>query len=272
MILPTYTEDDILRELLNDFNAVKKKVRKIANTQLNKVKKSGGYIRENLYETYTIKTSSNNVWNIEIEYNQTNIIPWFFRACCIVESEKKTKDYYLVRGISTENPYFVKLTTHALKRVKERNNFEHYEDLNLPLLACLSFEHREIGIGVRYMDIKFLEMLVRMDDAEEIDNNSYLILVNRGVYYAQKTPHGNFIFKTYISTLMGLTEMNNTMSKKHSKWNTEGELLTYLLILHQYYNQWLYDKDLLNNLLYKFIKKDEELVRDNNSAIILLNR
>ena len=258
MILPNYNEDEVLRELISDFNAIKQKVKKIATTYLNKVKKSGGFIRETKYESYTFKTSSNNSWHIEIEFNQTKNVPWLFRACCIVESEKRTKDYYLVRGINTDSPYFVKLTTHALKRVKERNNFEHYDDLNLPLFACWAFEHREVDIGVRYMDIKYLEMLVKMDDAEDIDDNSYLILVNRGVYYAKKTPHGNYFFKTYISTLMGLTEMNNTMSKKASKWNKEGELLTYLLI--QYYNKWLYDKDALNNLLYKFVKKDEELV------------
>lgn len=270
MILPTYTEDEILRELIFDYKIVKRMTKKIAITYLNKIKKRGGFIRETNYESYTITTVSKNVWNVEIEYNQTKKIPWLFRACCKVEGEKKTKDYYLVRGLNTDKPYYVKITSHALKRVKERNPFSRTDLLTLDVLACWAFEHREIGICMRNLDMKYLMMLDNMDDADEIDYNSYIVLVNRGVYYATKTPNGNFIFKTYVSTLMGLVEVIKKKINKTSKWNKEGELLSNMLLAHQYFNKSLYDKEVLDNMLYSVINKDDVLEVKKTSNFFLL--
>ncbi len=110
MILPSYTEKEILSELIADYSIVKRLIKKRANKHLQQVQKKGSFIRETEEYTCDVKTSSNNTWKVEIEYNQKNRIPWFFRACCIVEGEKKTKDYYIVRGINTEEPYYVKVT------------------------------------------------------------------------------------------------------------------------------------------------------------------
>ena len=154
MILPTFSEEQILSELLIDYKQIKKYSKKKADAYLLKVKKSGRFVRDTDYKSYTVKTGLNNVWNVEFEYDQTKKIPWLFRACCIVEGEKKTKDYYLVRGVNSENPYYVKITSHALKRHKERNNFDKYH-LDLSTYACWVFEHRETAVCMRFIDIKF---------------------------------------------------------------------------------------------------------------------
>ena len=146
MIVPTYTEEEILRELINDYKYIKRRAKKIADTYLNKVKKSGGFVRETYYDVKTITSLSNNVWFVVIEYDQTKKIPWLLRACCRVEGEKKTKDYYLIRGLSTDNPYYVKITSHTLKRIKERNKFSMADVLPTEVFALLAFEHREVGI------------------------------------------------------------------------------------------------------------------------------
>ena len=270
MIIPTYTEDEILNELIEDFKFIKRKTKKIADSYLNKVRKSGGMIRETDYKPYSITTPSKNKWHVEIEFDQTKKIPWLFRACCIVEGDKKTKDYYLVRGLNTDSPYFVKVSSHALKRVRERNPFSKPESLPLDLLACWVFEHRETGICLRYMELKYLEILRKMNDLENIDDNSYIVLVNRGVYYATKTPKGNFVFKTYISTMMGITEVLKSIQNKMSKWSTEGELLSNMILVHQYYNKWLYDKEVLDGMLYTIIDKEADLELAENSPLILL--
>ena len=42
MIIPTYTEEDILRELIFDYKIVKRIAKKKADAYLEKVKKRGG--------------------------------------------------------------------------------------------------------------------------------------------------------------------------------------------------------------------------------------
>ena len=270
MIIPTYTEEEILRELIFDYKIVKRMAKKIAVAHLDKVKKSGGFIRETDYDSYTITTVSKNVWNVEIEYDQTKKIPWLFRTCCKVEGDKKTKDYYIVRGLNTEKPYFVKVTSHALKRVKERNSFSNPESIKPELLACWVFEHREIAVCMRFVEMKYTKLLINMDDVDEIENMSYIVLTNRGTYYALKTPGGNYIFKTFISSYMGVKEVINYKNGKITKWHKEGELLYNMFLMHQYFNKHLYDKHSLDNWLYSVINKDDELELNKNSPLFLL--
>ena len=99
---------------------------------------------------------------------------------------------------------------------------------------------------------------------------SYIVLVNMGNYYATRTQEGNYIFKTYISPLMGIDEVINYNMKKNTKWAKEGELLRSMILVHQYYNKELYDKKVLESMLYSVIDKNQELVIDEKCSIILL--
>lgn len=270
MILPTFSEKEILSELVKDYQLVKRFAKKKADKHLLQVRKKGSFIRETVGYLSYFTTPSNNTWRILIDYNQKNKIPWVFRACCIVEGEKKTKDYYIVRGINTDKPYFVRVTTHALLRYKEKNKMEGIDGLALSELACVTFEHRETAICVRYVDTKFNVLLTRFDDLDDLENMSYLIITNRGEYYGQRTSEGNYVFKTYISTSMGLLEWLKYRRGKNSKWNKEGELMDHLLILHQNFNKSLYDKDVLENGLYSVLNKEEEYTLKSDSPFILL--
>ena len=111
---------------------------------------------------------------------------------------------------------------------------------------------------------------MKFDDYEELKDMSYLIITNRGEYYGQRTSEGNYVFKTYISTSMGLLEWLKYRRGKNSKWNKEGELMDHLLILHQYFNKSLYDKDVLEMDLYSIINKDQEYQLKKDSPFILL--
>lgn len=270
MILPTFSEEQLLSELLKDYEQIKRIAKKQSEAYLFKVKKSGRYIRETEYVPYTVKTTLHNEWGLLFDYNQTKHIPWRFRACCIVESDKKTKDYYVLRGLSSAKPYFVKFTSHALKRYKERNKLECY-DIDLGSMACFSFEHKETAICMRFVDIKYNKLLIETDDADVIDDMSFIVLTNRGVYFATQTPCGNYIFKTYVSSSMGIREAQNFHMNKTSKWSKEGELLDYMIILHQYYNKAFSNKEILDNYLFRVINKDDEMTLDDKSAFVLLN-
>lgn len=269
MILPTHAEKEILSELVKDYLIIRKHVRKIARDFLSKMQKSGRFIRETDYDIRTFKTASNNIWHVMIEYNQTKRVPWLFKACCIVEGDKKTKDFYIVRGVNTDSPYFVKLTSHALKRVRERNNTQKLK-LGLEDMAMLAFEHGETSICMRYVDLKFNKLLQEMDNVEELDDMSYIVLTNRGVFFAKKTKEGNYVFKTYISSVMGVTQVINYQNDTSTKWTKEGELLACMILLHQYYNKSLWEKDQLENMLYKAMDKDQKIVMRDKEVFSLL--
>jgi hypothetical protein len=69
---------------------------------------------------------------------------------------------------------------------------------------------------------------------------------------------------------MGITEIIKSNQNKSSKWNKEGELLSNMLLVHQYFNKWLYDKDVLDRMLYSFINKEDVWELAPNSPITLL--
>lgn len=271
MILPTYTEEQILQELVADYAGVKRKAKKIADTYLDKAKKSGRYIRKTEYKLYTIETPNYNSWFIVIEFNQTYKNPWTFRSCCVVENEKTSKQYYILRGLSINEPYFILLTSHTLKRIRERA-FNTHKSITLEMLACWALEHREIVVGVKYVDLKYLPLLSKIDDSDKIDNLSYFILTNHGAYFSKKTPKGNYVFKTYITTMMGLKESLNVAINKLTKFDKEGKLFWLMFVLHQYYNKELYEKDSLDAILYEVIGKGKGIkLIEKSPAVILKN-
>lgn len=256
MVLPTFTEEQILDELVNDYKSIKKLTKKIADSYLKDVQKKGHFIREDEYHDYHYKTDRNNNWYVSLIYNQKNKIPWRFCACCIVQGDKKSKDYFVVRGLNTEKPYYIQYTTHALKRIKERNKYP--EDMPLEIIATNIIIHRETIIAVPFVEIKYTKLYSCFDDLNELNDLSYFVLCDRGVFYAVKTPNDNFIFKTYVSTKMAFAELQNASKNKYSKYHKEGQLLYYVMHLHQYCNKWLYDKEVLENYLFKEIDKDDE--------------
>lgn len=270
MIIPTYTEKEILAELIADYSAIKKGAKKRVDKIMQQLKSTGSFVKEIYVDIYMVESLLNNKWNVEIECNPRKKTPWWFRACCIVEGKNKTKDYYLVRGLNTEQPYFVKLTAHAVKRIRERADFNISGYQTPALLACLTFAYRETALCTRYVDLKFLPLLNNMDDTDENKDRSYIVLTGKGTFYAVRTPEGNYIFKTYITRMMGFKEIINFSKGKNSKWSREGELLSSMLIFHQYYNKHLYSRKMLDTMLYAVIPKDSVLERAEDSPILLL--
>lgn len=268
MILSNSSEEQILGELIEDIQYVKKQAKKLADRTLREIQKSGAFVREDDARSKYLISKNYNKWFVSIVINQTRRIPWYYYACCIVEGEGRTKDYYLLRGHSSNQPYYIKLTTHAVKRFVERNNFDGAGILEV--YASGVFAHREIGICQRFIDFKYEAILMNVDDTHEISDMSYFVLCSRGVFYANRTQQGNYLFKTYISIEMALDEMKNIMKGKSTKWEKEGRFLYYLIDVHQYYNKWLYDEEALEHFLYKDFGRNVEFTHADNSAIYLL--
>ena len=72
MIISTYTEEQILAELIKDYAAVKRFAKKIADKDLAKVRKRGGFIRHDEYWCIRFNSDTRNKWFITLVYNQSN--------------------------------------------------------------------------------------------------------------------------------------------------------------------------------------------------------
>ena len=119
MILPTFGEEQILNELLTDYAEVKRDVRKSVKKRQRTAQKKGHTIRNGSVEVLTTRTKNGNNWVCCVYYERDRQATWNLSACCEAEGGRGRKDYYLLRGLS-DQPYFIKLTSHAVRRYKER--------------------------------------------------------------------------------------------------------------------------------------------------------
>ena len=119
MILPTLKEEQILNELLTDYAEVKRDIRKTVKKRQRAAQKRGHTIRNGSVEVLTTRTKNGNNWVCCVYYERDRTASWNLSACCEAEGEKGRKDYYLLRGLS-DQPYFIRLTSHAVRRYKER--------------------------------------------------------------------------------------------------------------------------------------------------------
>ena len=129
MILPSFTEQQILEELITDRKEVAKEAKKIASKAIANQRKTGqGEHGKVQLLHFEITTKLHNKWYIAIILNAAHNANWFHEAACFVESEYGNKDYYILRGMMNRKPYFIKITAHAMSRFNQR---EIGESLNL---------------------------------------------------------------------------------------------------------------------------------------------
>lgn len=176
--------------------------------------------------------------------------PWSSTSCCIIEStSNKTKDYYILRGLNSE-PYFVKLSAHVVKRLKERNSFSLTD---MDYVPCIVFDKHETAIAVNFADFEYLRVINSLDDASKNNELSRMIFTMYGSFFGYMTSKGNYIFKTYINPQMSLSEIkkgkDGTIIQSGDK---EGLCSLLGVTLHQYYNKYMYTKEELKLLYNNF--------------------
>ena len=267
MIIAGSPEEQILSELKEDIVSVKRHAKKLAEKELRALQKRGISSHDEDYFAAYVTSKNNNDWFFFVVVAQGEKIPWAYSACCIVEAENNSRDYYVIRGLNTEQPYFIKYTTHALKRYKERTGIE--DEGVMEFYAAHMFYHRETGICVKFTEMKYLLMFRGMDDAEDLTDMSYMAMFHGGIFLAKRTPLGNYIFKTYISTEMAKKEMDRDVDGKPTKYKNESEMVFFALHLHQYYNKNLYSEEALNNVLYASLGKDFRFKEDKSMYLLL---
>lgn len=201
MILPTYSDEQILNELKDDWPSVKKQAKKFADKLLKRrptycigIDKdcvSGGAIRH--------RSKNGNTWNISI-YAHKGSSQWYSVCYAEVENKYGKKSYYYLRGMNRPFQYYCELTPHAIRRIRERfvNEFQErpFADMNVTQLADFAvFDRHECGIFMKSGRVyggKFHQEL------DEDGNTRGIVLLKNAMFYARRTPAGNFIFKTFI--------------------------------------------------------------------------
>jgi hypothetical protein len=212
MIIPNLSEDKILEELVADRQIVANEAKKAAKKRIARLQKEGrDGINEDNELQLGIRTKNNNFWRCTIVINTAGRIKWYHNATCIVESNRGTKDYYLIRGFSNNKPYFIKVSSHAIKRFVERGikgRLNEKIDLEGAGFAPIIIRKGEIITWMKIFDPKFWSIIYGPDkERQNVLSNLYFTAY--GVYLGRETEQGNIEFKTFLNNnkkLKGLEE------------------------------------------------------------------
>ncbi len=119
------------------------------------------------------------------------------------------------------------------------------------------FQCHEIGICNRYIDNVFFKALSNIDIVDDVPNLSHLIFTSSGIFFAYKSALGNYTFRTFISHEMTRKEFNElTFDEKGIHGSKQAVIVWNALMAHQYYNKWMYPKEIINKMLYAAFSKD----------------
>ena len=119
IIIPAYNEDDILRELLDDYKSVQRKAKKIAMAELEKMARYGKQEKKTELSHY-FRSKNGNKWHLTIVCRTGKNKEWIHRQHCIVELGNGLRDVFFLRGTRFGPPYYVQIHTHAIQRMRER--------------------------------------------------------------------------------------------------------------------------------------------------------
>lgn len=199
MIVPGLTEEKILEELIYDREDVALEARKAAKKMVSRLQKEGrDGIDKSITKTIDVKTKHNNNWVCNIFVNMVKKPYWYHSAVCVVESDQGTQDYYLVRGFSVDKPYYIKMSTHTIKRIKERlfkEIFNATVEMRTAEFIPFLIKKGEIIPYMRIADTQLLEFVLDSKDNHTLSTLFYTFL---GSYLGYETPGGNFEFKTFL--------------------------------------------------------------------------
>lgn len=196
MILPTLSEGQINEELKSDYKWLKVELKKVQQRLEKKLRKADLVKGERVYEI-EVTSPANNRWYAQLNLNLQRNPQSHFHSHCIVESDHGTLDYYMLRGLTFGGEYFVKVTSHTIKRIKER--LPQLESLNPNRVCSKLFQHRECGSAMKLTDLRFLRIVEESPDTKDV---SLLVITMLGIFFAYHTPGNNVVFKTFISVDM----------------------------------------------------------------------
>lgn len=236
MIIPTLSEKQILSELIEDYNNwLIPEVQKIKRKLIKKLKQADLIKGTRCYEYIWISPNSNK-WCVMLNINLQEKHQGVIHFHCIAESDYGTLDYYFLRGLTFGGEYYLKVTAHVIKRIKER--LPKVSLFNSNQICSTIFLPHECGSAMKLTDLHFLRIVEESPDTKDV---SLLVTTSLGVFIGEHTQGNNVIFKTFISTQMINREI-------------EKDVHSYCLAGHIMQNISLYPQDAFP---YALAKADE---------------
>lgn len=201
MIVPSYTDDRILQELMDDWPGVKRNAKKVGDKLLKNMPKGRIGLDKNLaagaHAHYLSKNG--NTWHLSA-YCLHGTTTWWSVCYCEVENDHGTKSYFYLRGMNTPKQYYVHVIPHTIKRIRERwitvdRQTLFADSSTVEIMDWAVFDRHECGI---FFAAGKIRNGVFQPFTDGDGNTPGIVMVQSGNFYARRTPLGNFIFKTYI--------------------------------------------------------------------------
>lgn len=210
MILSTATPVEITRELKKDLEWVNMTIKKRARKLKQKICLSGITHRK-VVEEYFLTSPLNNRWFVTMNLCVSQKTPLNAKACCIVESEYGTPDYLILRGLTFGGEYHVRITSHSISRMKERDL--RFKDMNAGQIANRIFPHGEDGVGIYTREEDIPKTLKEMFENKDGRKNLF-VTTSTGVFFGfQEFSEGcgNITLKTFVTPDMLYTHQELNM-------------------------------------------------------------
>ena len=202
MIVPSYTDERILQELMDDWPGVKRKAKKLSEKLLAKMPKGRiGLDTGKGMKIHVMHRSKNgNRWHVSA-YCPVGSTMWWSVCYCVVDNDAGMWSYFYLRGMNTPHPYYVEIWAHAIRRLRERYKIkdqEHFFDDKQvsEFIDWAVFDRHECGIYFRAGKRRN----GKFEPFTDGDGNTPgIALMKNSMFYARRTPAGNFIFRTFIT-------------------------------------------------------------------------
>lgn len=213
MIVPTYTDEQIFRELMDDFPSVKRQTKKVGDGMLKKMPHGRIGMEKGRFRSTRkdFRSKNGNQWIVSTHCIEGST-RWWSVCYCEVENGYGTKSYFYLRAINSPHPYYVEVIPHAIRRIRERyiNNFQEYyfaEASINDICEFAIFTPHDCGVFLAAGKVRSDGHFHNFTDKD--GNTPGVVVMKNQMFFARRTPLGNFIFKTYI------TPDNEKGTRKH---------------------------------------------------------
>lgn len=207
MILPTHTIDEVCSELMEDRHWIVADAHSRFKKELKRLRASGMHSKEMEYKP---TLPSRNQWFVSVTLFNRKECPIVVSGCCAVETEFGVKNYYVILGRQHGRRHYAKITSHTVKRLKERKS--EFRNMTAGQI-CIRIFQRNHGGFYSPNSVCF------SDDADTLEYDS-VISTKVGVFLGTVfvgLQHTVYMLQTFIHPDMLYTHEQQALYDYHVK-------------------------------------------------------
>lgn len=191
MIVPSYSDAQILKELHEDLTVIKSNARKRSKKKLIKIIASGMTSKE-FVDEYEEVSPNHNRWFVTNTIKASRRGQITTRACCIINTDKG-KDYLIIRGTRWGGLYFLRVYAHVISRMKDRDK-RKYKGMRSESVCNRIFRPNETAT-LFYTNQSDIKPFMTKDKEEDVNT---MIVAESGVYFGRKF-HDEDVGSCYVN-------------------------------------------------------------------------